>query len=126
MNTDDDDDTQNNIILVFDYKYMIEHKKNLKKIVSTASIENRIYRDLQKYTLSLVEQYKKQLSTEEYYICRYKINYQMTGSLRIIFDWFINNMPIPVEKVILMINAMNIPKTVQYRNIPGIVVRLES
>ena len=120
------DDRQNNIILLFDDKYLIKHQKNLKKILSTAGIENCIYRELQKYTLSLAERYKKHLSPEEYLICRYKICYQITGSLRIIFDWFINNMPMPVEKIISMLNAMNIPKTVQYRNIPGVIVRLKS
>jgi len=121
----ENDDKQNNIILLFDHKYLIKHQKNLKKILSTASIENRIYRELQKYTVSLTERYKKQLSAEDYLICRYKICYQITGSLRIIFDWFINNMPMPVDNIVSMLNAMNIPKTVQYRDIPGVVVKLK-
>ena len=119
------DDNKNNIILIFDHIYMTKHQKNLKKILSTAGIENRIYLELQKYTLSLIEHYKKLLSPNEYFICRYKIFYQMTGSLRIFFDWFINNMPTPAENIVSMLNAMNVPKTVQYRSIPGIVVRLK-
>lgn len=119
------DDKHNNIVLIFDYNYMVKHQKNIKRIISTVSIENRIYRELQKYTLSLAERYKEQLSAEEYLICRYKICYQMIGSLRIIFDWFVNDMPMPVTDIVLMLNAMNIPKTVQFRNIPGIVVRLK-
>jgi AcrR family transcriptional regulator len=119
------DDKQDTIVLIFDNKYMIKHQKNLKKILSTADIENRIFRDLQKYPMSLIERYKKRLSADEYLICRYKICYQITGSLRILFDWFINNMPMPIEKLIPMLNAMNIPKTVQYRHIPGVVVRLK-
>jgi hypothetical protein len=34
-------------------------------------------------------------------------------------------MPLPIENVVAMLNAMNIPKTIQYRNIPSIVVRLK-
>ena len=119
------EDKQDIILLLFDYKYMIKHQKNLKKVLSTADIENRIFREIQKYPISLIENYKKQFSVEEYLICRYKICYQITGSLRILFDWFINNMPMPAEKFIPMINAMNIPKTVQYRNIPGVEVRIK-
>ena len=122
---DEKGDKQDTIVLIFDNKYMIKHQKNLKKILSTADIENRIFRDLQKYPMSLIERYKKQLSAEEYLICRYKICFQITGSLRILFDWYINGMPMPVEKLIPMLNAMNIPKTVQYRHIPGVVVRLK-
>ena len=115
----------NNIILTFDVTYLNKNQKNLKKILSTADVEARIYRELQVYTLLLIKSYKKQLSAEEYLICHYKICYQITGSLKVLFDWFINNMPMPIEKLIPMLNAMNIPKTVQYSNIPGVEVRIK-
>jgi hypothetical protein len=35
-------------------------------------------------------------------------------------------MPLPVENIVAMINAMNVPKIIQYRNIPSIIVRLKS
>ena len=115
----------NNIVLTFDVTYMTKHQKNIKKILSTADVEARIYRELQIYTLSLIKSYKKLLSAEEYLICHYKICYQMTGSLKVLFDWFINNMPMPIEKLIPMLNAMNVPKTIQRGNIPGIEVRIK-
>jgi AcrR family transcriptional regulator len=115
----------NNIILTFDVTYLNKNQKNLKKILSTADVEARIYRELQVYTLLLIKNYKKQLSAEEYLICHYKICYQITGSLKVLFDWFINNMPMPIEKLVPMLNAMNIPKTVQYSNIPGVEVRIK-
>ena len=117
---------QNVIILVFDDKYMIEYQKNLKKILSTADIENRIFRHIQKLPLSFIKQYSENLSTKESLICRYKLCYQLTGSLRVIYDWFINNLPMPIENIISILNAMNIPKTVQYRNIPSVFVRLKN
>ena len=119
------DDKQNNIALVFDHKYMIKHKKILKKIISVVDVENRIIREMKKFPMSLLKQYKEDLSADEYLICRYKIYYQITGSLSMLFDWFMNDMPMPIEAIVAMINAMNIPKTIQYRNIPSIVVRLK-
>ena len=119
------DDRQDTIILEFNYKYMTKHQKIIKKILATADIENRIHRESQKWPISIIDQYKSKLSKHEYLVCRYKICYQITGSLRVFFDWFINDMPLPVEYIVTMLNAMNIPKTVQYRNIPGIVVRLK-
>ena len=119
------DNSQNNIVLMFDYKHMIKYQKSIKKILSIMEIENRLFREVQKFPMSLLEQYKKKLSNEEYLICRYKLCYQITGCLRVIFDWFTNDMPLSVEMIILLINAMNIPKTVQYRNIPSIVVRFK-
>ena len=109
---------------MFDYKFMIAHKKNLQKILSNVDIGNRIYREAQKYPLSFLEHYKEKLSVHEYLIFRYKLCYQITGSLMVFFDWFTNEMPMPVESIVSMLNAMNIPKTIQYRNIPSIVVRL--
>jgi len=127
MSTEKNDkgDKPNNIVLTFDVTYLIKNQKNLKKILSTADVEARIYRELQIYTLSLIKSYKKLLSAEEYLICHYKICYQMTGSLKVLFDWFINNMPMPIEKLVPMLNAMNVPKTVQFNNIPGIEVRIK-
>ena len=120
------DDNHNSIALIFNYNYMIKHQKYLKKILAIADIENRIFRDMLKFPLSFIKQYKDKLSPEEYLICRYKLCYQITGSLRIFFDWFINNMPMPIENVVSMMNAMNIPKTIQYRNIPSIVVKIKN
>ena len=119
------DDKQDSIILMFDYKYMNKHKKNINKILNTADIENRIFRELQKYPMSFIKQYKSKLTAKEYLICRYKLCYQITGSLRVLFDWFINDMPMPIENIVEMLNRMNIPKTVQYRNIPSIVVQIK-
>ena len=75
--------------------------------------------------MSFIDQYKSKLSEHEYLVCRYKICYQITGSLRVVFDWFVNDMPMPIENIVTMLNAMNIPKTVQYRNLPSILVRLK-
>jgi len=119
------EDKPNNIVLTFDVSYMIKHQKNLKKVLSTASVEAPIYRKLQIYTLSLIKSYKKLLSAEDYLICHYKICYQMTGSLKVLFDWFINNMPMPIEKLVPMLNAMNIPTSIQRGNIPGVEVRIK-
>ena len=121
----DKGDKHYSIILLFDTKYMSKHQKNLKKILSIADIANRISREVQKYPVSLIERFKKQLTTEEYVICRYKISYQITGCLSVFFDWFINDMPVPVENVVSLVNAMNIPKTIHYRNIPSVFVRIK-
>jgi len=119
-------DKQNTIVFIFDYQYMARNQEILKKILSIPEIESRIFRDLQKYPISLIEPYRENLPEEEYLICRYKLCYQITGFLSMFFDWFISGMPMPVEKFIPMINAMNTPKTIQYRNIPSIQVRLKS
>ena len=125
IKTVDKDDKQNTIVFMFDYKYMVKHQKTLKKLLSISDIENRIFRELQEFPMSLLEHYKEKLSAWEYLICRYKLCYQITGCLRVLFDWFVNDMPMPVENIVGMLNNMNIPKTAQYRNIPNIVVRIK-
>ena len=119
-------DGQNNIVFMFDYKYMIKHQKNLIKILSIADIETRMYREVQKLLLTLMKQYRTKLTAEEYLICRYQLFYQITGNLKVLFDWFIHNMPMPVEKIVDMLNKLNIPKSIQYSNIPSILVKLKT
>ena len=110
---------------MIDYNYMIKHKKTVKKILSIADIENRVIHESQKFPMSLMKHYKEKLSAEEYLICRYKLCYQITGCLRVLLDWFVNDMPMPVENIVGMLNMMNVPKAVQYRNVPNIEVRIK-
>ncbi|MDR0409124.1 MAG: TetR/AcrR family transcriptional regulator [Spirochaetaceae bacterium] len=124
IETNQNSENQNDIVLMFNYIYMIERRNMLKKILSTAYIKNRILQEVQEFPLSLVELFKGKLSKEEYSICRYKICYQITGCLRVFLDWFLTDMPLGVDKFISMLNAMTIPKEVLYRNIPNIVIRI--
>jgi AcrR family transcriptional regulator len=112
------------ITLTFNFNYMVEHRKDLQKILSDAEIEGRIFSQLQRFPESLIKQYKSILTAEEYLICRYKICYQITGSMRVIFDWFENNMPLGKQELVEMLNIMATPRKVKYRNVPSIVVRI--
>jgi hypothetical protein len=96
----------------------------IKKILSTPSIENCILRGIQSIPPDLLKHLKKSLSKEEYKIYRYKLCYQITGCRRVFLDWFLDDMPLPVDDLVSMINAMNTPKNMIYSNLPDIVVRV--
>ena len=119
------DDRQSNVILTFNLKYMIENCDNIKKMLSIVDIEHRIRNEAKEFPLKLLEQYKRKLSASEYLICRYKLYYQLIGCLQAFFDWFLNDMPLPLDDIVSLLNALNIPKTIQYRSTPNIVVRAE-
>ena len=125
MEKTDKDEKHDAIIFLFDAINIKKHQNTIKKILSAVDMEDRLFREIQKFPMSFIEKYKKSLTAEEYLICRYKLCFQMTGCLRVLFDWFINDMPMSVENIVLMLNAMNTPKTIQYRNIPSIVIRLK-
>jgi hypothetical protein len=112
------------IVLTFNYNYTIMHRKELKKILSVPGIENRILRGIQEIPPDLLKPLKKSLSKEEYRICRYKLCYQITGCRRVFLDWFLEDMPLSIDNLVSMINAMNTPKDIHYCNLPGIVVRV--
>ncbi|MCL2834965.1 MAG: TetR/AcrR family transcriptional regulator, partial [Treponema sp.] len=118
------EDLLNNVILTFNFKYMIDSRENLKKMMSIVDVEHRIRNEAKQFSQALLEQYKTRFSVNEYLICRYKLYYQLVGCLQVFFDWFINDMPLPLNTVVSMLNAMNVPKTIQYRNIPKIVVQI--
>jgi len=85
----------------------------------------RIRNEGKEFPLVMLEQYRDRFEEAEYLICRYKLYYQLIGCLQVFFDWFMNDMPMPVEKVVSMLNEMNIPRTIHYRNFPNITVRIE-
>jgi hypothetical protein len=112
------------LVLTLNYHYTISRRKELKKILSTPGIENTVLRGIQQIPPALLKPLKKSLSKEEYAMCRYKICYQITGCRRICLDWFLDDMPLPVDKLVSMLNAMNTPKDTLYGNLPGILVRV--
>jgi hypothetical protein len=112
------------IVLTFNYNYTIEHRKELKKILSIPGIKTCILQGIQEIHPDLLKPLKESLSKEEYRLCRYKLCYQITGCRRVFLDWFLDDMPLPVDDLVSMINAMNIPKDTRYGNLPGIVVRV--
>jgi len=118
-------DRQGNIVLTFNIKYMLENRDNIKKMLSIVEIEHRIRNEAKEFPITMMEQYRGKLSAAEYLLCRYKLYYQLIGCLQAFFDWFINDMPMPVEEVVSMLNALNIPSAVMYRNLPNIVVRIQ-
>jgi hypothetical protein len=112
------------IVLTFNYDYTMEHCNELKKILSTPGIENCILRGIHEIPPDLLKPLEKSLSKEEYRICRYKLCYQITGCRRVFLDWFLDDMPMPVDDLVSIINAMNTPKDTHCCNLPGIVVRV--
>ena len=112
-------------ILTFNFTYMMDNRENIKKMLSIIDIEHRIRNEGKEFPLVILEQYRSRFKEAEYLICRYKLYYQLIGCLQVFFDWFMNDMPMPVEEIISLLNAMNIPKTIHYRNFPNITVRVE-
>ena len=112
------------IVLTVNYNYTIKHHKELKKILSAPGIETHILRGIQNIPLDVLMPLKESLSVEEYRICHYKLCYQITGCRRVFLDWFLDDMPLPIDKLVSMINAMNMPKNMCYCNLPGVVVRI--
>ena len=116
---------QEAIVLCFSKKYILAHRAKLEKLLAIDEIQRRIFHDAQKFPLLLLEQFREGLSDDEYLVCRYKLCYQITGCLRVFFDWFIYDMPMSSEHLANMLNAMNTPKVIRYRNIPNVVVRFD-
>lgn len=116
---------QTDIVFAFNYDYMIKHRDTIKKVLFIMDIENLLLREVQRLPLDLLKSVKNNLSKAEYMICRYKMCYQITGCLRVILDWFINDMPFPVDKLVSMLNYMNTPKENSMHFIPNIVIRIK-
>ena len=117
-------DRKNDVVLSFNLNYMTENKDTIKKMLSIVDIEHRIRSEAKEYPLVLLEHYKKKLSPKEYLKCRYKLYYQLIGCLQVFFDWFLDDMPLPVSEILSFLNSMNIPKTI-HSTIPNLVVHIK-
>jgi hypothetical protein len=112
------------IVLTFNYGHTLKHRKELTKILSIPNMKYFVLRAMEIIPPEVINPLKKSLSKEEFRICGYKLCYQITGCRRIFLDWFLDGMPLPVDKLVSMLNAMNTLKDKFYRDLPGIVVRV--
>jgi AcrR family transcriptional regulator len=116
----------NAIVLKFNYNYMLENFGTLKKLVLNLDVEKFFLPRVNLFPELLLEEFKNTLTPEEYLICRDKVYYQMSGSLRVISDWIRNDMPMPVENLVEILNSINIPKKLQSPHIPNVIIRIDN
>ena len=113
-----------NIILTLDYSYIIKHKKNLKKLLLNLELTQIAFSIGPDAMDPLVTNYNKQLSGENYFFCRYKLYYQLSGILHVFSDWFLNDMPYPIEKLATILNDMAIPQGSTVKLFPKVMIKI--
>jgi hypothetical protein len=117
-------DRQENIILTFNIKYMVNHRINLKKLLSIAGIEELFADSFSEWQNLLITQKKNKLNKEAQIAYRYKIFYQITGILIVIMDWFKNDMPVTVDKLVDLLNFYTVDTKTIYTSGPNIKIRI--
>jgi hypothetical protein len=117
-------DNQDNIVLTFNIKYMVNHRTNLKKLLTIVGIENLFTNSFNEWQNLLINQKKNKLNKEAQVIYKYKIYYQITGILIVIMDWFKNDMSIPVDNLVKILNFFTVDTKKLYTNIPNIEIKI--
>jgi AraC-like DNA-binding protein len=117
-------DNQENIVLTFNIKYMVNNRTSLKKLLSIAGIENLFADSFTGWQNLLISQKKNKLTKEAQIAYRYKIFYQITGILIVIMDWFKNDMPIPIDKLVELLNFYTVDTKTIYANVPNIKIKI--
>ncbi|ULQ59275.1 TetR family transcriptional regulator [Brucepastera parasyntrophica] len=116
---------QSGISLTFHQSFIKENYKALRKIIADPEIESRIASKVHILPESLIEHFKMVLPPDEYLICRCKLCYQVSGAIRAFLDWFKNDMPVPADAFIHILNGIASPLDIRYRNVPGLVVMMD-
>jgi hypothetical protein len=114
----------NNIVLTFNIKYMVKHHVNLKKITHAVDIENLFSNKLKEWQDLLATRNKSKLNANMRFIYRYKIYYQITGILRVIMDWFKNDMPVSVDDLVKLLNYFTVDTESLYTSVPNIKIQI--
>jgi len=103
---------------------MVKHHVNLKKIAHAVDIENLFSSKLKEWQDLLAAQNKSKLNANMRFIYRYKIYYQITGILRVIMDWFKNDMPISVDDLVKLLNYFTVDTESLYTSVPNIKIQI--
>ena len=114
----------NNIVLIFNIKYMVKHHANLKRIMHAVDIQNIFSRKLEEWQDLLATQNKIRLNSDIRFIYRYKIYYQITGILSVIMDWFKNDMPISIDDLVRLLYCFTVNTESLYTKVPNIKIQI--
>jgi hypothetical protein len=115
---------QDTIVLTFNIKYMINHRDNLKKLLTIVGIENLFTDSFNEWQNLLISQRKNKLHKEAHIAYRYKIQYQITGIIIVIMDWFTNDMPVSIDDLVKLLNYFTIDTRALYSNVPNIKIKI--
>lgn len=115
-------ENQEKIVLVFNYYYLINQRERLKKILSIADIEKRLFFEIQNMVFDFLKSLEYGLSKRDYLAYRYRTDYQIAGILRAFLDWFFDDMPLPTDAFISMINDITACNETPGRDVPNVVI----
>ncbi|MCL2186406.1 MAG: TetR/AcrR family transcriptional regulator [Treponema sp.] len=117
-------DKQENIILTFNIKYMINHRANIKKLLTIVGIKDLFTDSFTEWHNMLFNQKKNKLNKEAQLVYWYKIHYQITGIIIVIMDWFKNDMPLPVSNLVRLLNFYTVDTKTIFSNVPNIKIKI--
>jgi len=112
------------IVLRFNLEYLRTQHGNLVKLLSSVEIENLVLSKFNEWLVSLADQYKGKLAQGAFFVYRYKVYYQISGMMRVLLDWYKNNMPIQVGELEKLLNYLTVDTKARYANMPNIVIQI--
>jgi len=117
-------DKQENIVLTFNIKYMVNHRNNIKKLLTIVGIKDFFTDSFDEWHKMLYNQRKNKLNKESQLAYWYKIHYQITGIIIVIMDWFKNDMPLPIDNLVKLLNFYTVDTKTIYENVPNIKIKI--
>jgi len=117
-------DKLDNIVLTFNIKYMVNHRVNLKKLLTIAGIEDFFTDRFIEWNKMLFDQKKNKLNKEAQLVYRYKLQYQITGIIIVIMDWFKNDMPSSIDNLVKLLNFFTVDTKILNANVPNIKIKI--
>jgi AcrR family transcriptional regulator len=91
-----DADGRNALLITLSFKGFIEHKQKLAKL-QRDDTERLIFAYTQKWEDYVIDFGKNKVFRTEKLLFRYRVKFQVGGSLRMILDWMKHDMPMPAE-----------------------------
>jgi hypothetical protein len=117
-------DHQDNIVLTFNIKYMVNHRTNLKKLLTIIGIEDLFTDSFNEWRKQLINQKKSKLNKEAQLVYQYKVIYQIPGIILVVMDWFKNDMPISVDNLMKLLNYFTVDTKTVYSTVPNIKIMI--
>jgi AcrR family transcriptional regulator len=119
-----DAEGRSGLIITLSFKGFIEHKQKLAKL-QRDDTERLIFAYTQKWEDYVIDFAKNKVSRTEKLFFRYRVKFQVGGSLRMILDWMKHDMPMPVETMSGLLQKFIGAIEAEIGGVPHLAIRIQ-
>ena len=119
----EDHNSQEIIIITFNIDFIRKNFGNMKKILSATGGNIMFLNRFNDVMAKVIDRGMEKRNSGEQLTFKYKMYYQLTGICKIMWDWVEEDMPIPIDDLVKILNCFTVDTNKQFPNVPNVRIK---